>query len=154
MMIKRVGLACSLVFCVAVAAAGLAAQDSPKQANEAKQAKATDQKRVFEIRTYTAHPGKLSALHSRFRDHTMKLFEKHGMKNVAYWTPTDKKLADNTLVYVISHASEEAAKKSWKAFGQDPEWRQVYKDSIKEGKLVKKIDRQYLKPTGFSPMQK
>src|SRR5579864_6629512 len=60
--------------------------------------------RVYELRTYTTEPGRLPALHARFRDHTMKLFEKHGMQNVMYWVPTDEKLKENTLIYVISHA--------------------------------------------------
>ncbi len=137
---------CCAASCAIVAGLIFTAQESATQADE------QEQTRIFEIRTYTTNPGKLSALHARFRDHTMMLFEKHGMKNVAYWTPADEKLADNTLVYIVSHASEEAAKKSWKAFGQDPVWQAAYKESIKDGKLVKKIDRQYLIPTDFSPM--
>jgi hypothetical protein len=78
--------------------------------------------RVYELRTYTTHPGRLPALNKRFRDHTMKLFEKHGMKNETYYVPTDPKLAENTLIYIISHESEEAAKKSWAAFQADPDW--------------------------------
>ncbi|MGE5191253.1 MAG: NIPSNAP family protein, partial [Deltaproteobacteria bacterium] len=77
--------------------------------------------RIYELRTYTTEPGRLPALHARFRDHTMKLFEKHGMQNVMYWVPTDEKLKDNTLIYVLSHASLEAAEKSWKGFINDPE---------------------------------
>ncbi len=68
---------------------------------------------VFELRTYTTHDGMLPALESRFRDHTMRIFEKHGMKNIGYWTPIDK---PNTLVYIIAHASREAADVSWQAF--------------------------------------
>src|SRR5262245_59976164 len=78
--------------------------------------------RVFEIRTYYTLPGRLDALHKRFRDHTMKLFEKHGMSNVAYWTPQDSPGHENTLIYVISHASREAAKQNWADFIADPEW--------------------------------
>ena len=74
----------------------------------------TSQAEVFELRTYTTNKGKLPNLNARFRDHTVRLFEKHGMKSIGYWTPTDK---ENTLVYVISHKSREAAKASWKAFG-------------------------------------
>jgi len=117
-------------------------------------AKESESTRVFELRTYTTNPGKLPALHARFRDHTMKLFERHGMKNVAYWTPDDEELSKNTLVYVVSHASRDAAAKSWKAFVDDPEWKAAYKASIEDGKLVKKIDRMYLDPTDFSPIQR
>ena len=83
-----------------------------------------------------------------------KLFEKHGIKNIAYWTPKDEKLTNNTLVYLVSHASADAAKKSWKAFGGDPAWRAAYKASIKNGKLVKHIERTYLTPTDFSPLKR
>ena len=76
-------------------------------------ASANTQKRVFEIRTYTTHEGKLDALHARFRNHTLRLFEKHGMTNIGYWSPADKPLSENTLIYVLSHANRDAAKKSW-----------------------------------------
>ena len=72
--------------------------------------------RVFELRTYTTNPGKLQDLHSRFRDHTTRLFEKHGMVNVGYWAPQDPPLAGNTLIYILSYPSREAAKKSWDAW--------------------------------------
>ncbi len=123
-------------------------------ANRDSQAKETDETRIFELRTYTTNPGKLPALHARFRDHTMKLFEKHGMKNVGYWTPTDEKLADNTLIYIVSHASPEAAKKSWEGFINDPEWKEAYAASIADGKLVKKVESVYMTPTDFSPIKK
>src|SRR6187431_3169886 len=81
--------------------------------------------RVYELRTYTTLPGRLPALNKRFAEHTMKLFEKHGMKNEVYWIPTDPAKKDNTLIYVVSHASREAADASWKAFGADPEWQKA-----------------------------
>ncbi len=79
--------------------------------------------RVFELRTYTAPEGKLPDLNARFRNHTMRIFQKHGMSNVGYWVPQDAPLKDNTLVYIISHASRDAAKKSWADFAADPEWK-------------------------------
>src|SRR2546428_10593636 len=78
--------------------------------------------RVYELRTYTTLPGRLPALHKRFAEHTMKLFEKHGMKNEMYWTPTDDARKDTTLIYFLAHESQEAADRSWKAFQADPEW--------------------------------
>src|SRR5262245_4898300 len=90
--------------------------------------------RVFEIRTYHTLPGRLDALHKRFREHTLKIFEKHGMTNVAYWTFEDSPAKENTLIYVISHASREQAKKNWAEFGADPEWKQIAADSEKDGK--------------------
>src|SRR5437868_8631585 len=88
-------------------------------------ARAEDAKadRYFEMRTYTAAPGKLEALHARFRDHTNKLFIKHGIELVGYWTPADGEKKDNTLIYILAYPSKEAREKSWKEFQDDPEWK-------------------------------
>jgi hypothetical protein len=106
---------------------------------------------VYELRIYHAYDGKLDALLARFREHTTKLFEKHGMKNIAYWTPTDDPLKGKTLVYVIAHASREAAAANWKAFGEDPEWVSVRDKSEANGKLVEKVDSTFMVLTDFSP---
>ena len=106
---------------------------------------------VFELRTYTTLEGRLPNLNARFRDHTLKLFEKHGMKNVRYWTPTDEKTANNTLIYVIWHASPEAAKASWAGFIKDPEWHKARDASEKDGKIVAKVEAVYMKATDYSP---
>ncbi len=107
---------------------------------------------VFELRTYTTNDGMLPALEARFRDHTMRIFEKHGMTNIGYWTPIDK---PNTLVYIIAHASREAADVSWQAFVSDPEWQKVATESQKNGPILIKggIQQQYLNPTDFSPIR-
>ena len=118
-------------------------------ANGMQQAKADDTM-VYELRTYTAAPGKMPELQKRFRDHTTQLFEKHGMKNIGYWVPTDK---PETLVYIVAHKSREAAKKSWAGFMADPEWRSVYKESQKNGSLTTKVERVYMNPTDFSPLK-
>ncbi|HXE81537.1 MAG TPA: NIPSNAP family protein [Vicinamibacterales bacterium] len=110
-------------------------------------------RRVFEIRTYTTHDGRLDALHARFRNHTMRLFEKHGMTNVAYWTPSDPALARNTLVYVLVHPSREAAKRSWEAFLNDPEWKKVKADSEADGPIVAKVDSVFGDATDYSPLR-
>lgn len=107
---------------------------------------------VFEMRTYYAKPGKLAALESRFRDHTLKLFEKHGMTNLGYWVPQDN--PKEMLIYVIGHKSKEAAAESWKAFVADPEWQAAYKESEKDGKLVEKAESVYMQPTDYSPAVK
>jgi hypothetical protein len=106
---------------------------------------------VFELRVYTTAPGKLPELLARFRDHTVKLFEKHGIRNVAYWTPVDEPGRSNTLIYVLQHASREAAAASWKAFQDDPDWKSVKEKSEANGKLVDKIDSTYMALTDFSP---
>ena len=110
--------------------------------------------RLYELRTYTTLPGRLPALNARFKDHTMKLFEKHGMKNGMYWIPTDPKLKENTLIYVVSHANEEAAKKSWEAFIADPEWHKARDASEKDGKIVEKAERVYMTLTDYSVREK
>jgi hypothetical protein len=106
---------------------------------------------VYELRVYHANEGKLDDLLARFRDHTMALFEKHGIKNVAYWTPTDEPLKGKTLIYMLEHPSREAAAANWKAFQDDPEWQSVRDKSQANGKLVEKIDSTYLALTEFSP---
>jgi hypothetical protein len=109
--------------------------------------------RVFELRTYTAPEGKLPELHARFRNHTMRIFEKHGMKNVGYWVPQDAPTRDNTLIYIISHQSRDAAKKSWAAFGADPEWQKVARESQINGKIVAGITSVYMDPADYSPIK-
>ena len=114
---------------------------------------AASNQRVFELRTYHTYDGKLDDLLKRFREHTTKLFEKHGMTNIAYWTPTDEPLKGKTLIYVISHESREAATANWKAFREDPEWQKVQAASEANGKIVEKVDSTFLEPTDFSPMR-
>ena len=109
--------------------------------------------RVFELRTYTCHPGKLPDLLARFRNHTMKIFEKHGITNIAYWVPQDAPASQNTLIYVIAHPSREAAKKNWAEFSKDPDWQKVQKESEANGKIVSKVDSVFMDATDFSPMK-
>jgi len=106
---------------------------------------------VYELRIYHAHEGKLEALLARFRDHTMQLFEKHGLKNVAYWLPTDDPQKGHTLVYMLAHPSREAATANWQAFRDDPEWQRVKSESEANGPLVDKVDSTFLTLTEFSP---
>jgi hypothetical protein len=105
---------------------------------------------VYELRVYTAAEGKLPELLKRFREHTRHLFERHGMKNVAYWTATDEPKKANTLVYILKYPSREAATASWKAFQDDPEWQQVRNKSEENGKLVEKVDSTFMVLTDFS----
>jgi NIPSNAP protein len=106
---------------------------------------------VYELRVYHTYEGKLDDLLRRFREHTMQLFEKHGIKNVAYWTPTDEPLKGKTLIYIIAHPSREAAAANWKAFSADPEWQSVRDKSEANGKIVEKVDSTFLALTDFSP---
>lgn len=106
---------------------------------------------VFELRVYHAAPGRLADLEARFRDHTIKIFERHGMKSVAYWTPLDEPEKSSTLIYILQHPSREAATANWKSFQDDPEWKSVKDKSEANGKLVEKVDSTYLALTEFSP---
>src|SRR5262245_13866248 len=108
--------------------------------------------RVYELRTYTTLPGRLPALNKRFADHTIRIFAKHGMKSEMYWIPTDDARKDNTLIYVLSHDSQEAAGKSWAAFSADPEWIKVRDASEADGKILAKApERVFMKMTDYSP---
>ncbi len=111
--------------------------------------------RFFEMRTYVAHEGKLDFLHKRFRDHTNRIFQKHGMELVGYWTPLDGTVATDTLVYILAYPSREAREKAWAAFRKDPEWQKVFKASHAEagGKIVKKVVSLYISPTDYSPIK-
>jgi hypothetical protein len=106
--------------------------------------------RVFELRTYTAHPGRFEAMKARFRDHVVPLFEKRGMTVIGFWTAADAPRSENTLVYVLAFPSREAAKKSWDAFRTDPERAKVWAETEKEGPIDLKVESMYLAPTAFS----
>ena len=112
---------------------------------------AQDSAGVFELRIYHAAPGKLPDLLARFRDHTIKLFDQHGMQSVAYWLPLDEPDKSNTLIYILHHPSREAAAANWKSFQDDPEWKSVKEKSEANGKLVDKVDSTYMALTDFSP---
>ncbi len=112
---------------------------------------ATDSGKVYELRTYTAAPGKLDDLMARFRNHTVKLFEKHGMTNVGYWVLADvKEGEDKKLVYLLEYPSREAATASWKAFNADTDWQAARKKSEEGGRLVAKVESLFLKGTDFA----
>src|ERR1051325_225101 len=96
------------------------------------------QNRVFEMRTYTCNEGKLEALKSRFRDHTIEIFKRHGMESIGYWVPQDPEKSKTTLIYILAHPSREAATKNWTEFRNDPEWKKVAADSEANGKIVLK----------------
>jgi hypothetical protein len=110
--------------------------------------------RVFELRTYYAAPGKMKALHARFRDHTCGLFKKHGMTVVGFWSPADPREAEEKLIYILAYPSKEAADRSWKAFRADPEWKKVLAESEGDGKLLAKPPESvFMSPTDYSPLK-
>jgi hypothetical protein len=109
--------------------------------------------RIFELRTYYANPGKMEALHARFRDHTNKLFVGHGMTLIGYWTPIDPKQAEEKLIYILAFPSKEAADKSWHDFQADPVWKAARAKSEEKGGLVAKVERVFMNPTDYSPIK-
>ena len=126
-----------------------AADYSPKFAND-QQGKDT----VFELRTYRTNKGKLENLDARFRDHTIRIFNRFGMQSVAYWHPTDKPDSNDTLIYILRHDSRGAAKKSWESFGADPEWRKVARESQKDGKFLRESPESiYIRATDYSAIR-
>ncbi|HAM73591.1 MAG TPA: NIPSNAP family protein [Verrucomicrobiales bacterium] len=112
-------------------------------------AAAAGESKCYEMRIYYAPPGRLDDLHARFRNHTMKLFEKHGIENVGYWVPADN--SENKLIYLLGYPSREAREASWKAFMADPDWKAVQKQTEANGRIVAKVEAFYLTPTDYSP---
>jgi hypothetical protein len=130
----------------------LAALTAPALAADDKSA--SSERRVYELRTYTTNPGKLDTLNKRFREHTRRMFKKHGMEIVGFWTPQDEKDGKtNKLIYLLAFPSREAAEASWKAFRADPEWQAIVKETEKDGKINQKVESVFLDPTDYSPMK-
>jgi hypothetical protein len=116
-------------------------------------ASAASPERTFELRTYTCAPGRLPNLTTRFKKYTLKLFEKHGMQNIAYFTTEEKDGPQPKLVYLLAHQSEAAAAASWTAFRADPVWIKAKEDSEKDGMIVEKAESMMMKPTAFSKIK-
>lgn len=132
-------LLCSILLLVVIQPPLARAEDSP----------------IYELRIYTCAPGKLDALNERFANHTMQIFARHGIENVAYWVPTAAPKSKNTLIYLLRHESSAAAKESWDGFRADPEWKQVAaKWQEKHGRVVTNVEFHYLTPTDYSPQTK
>ena len=113
---------------------------------------AQDEK-VFELGTYKATPGNLDNLHARFRDHTTRIFRKHGMEVIGYWSPTSEEEREDTLVYLLGHDNQAAADQSWQDFIADPEWARVAEESNRDGQILGGIERKYMVATDYSPMR-
>jgi hypothetical protein len=134
---------------VVVSLAALAFVAGAQTSSAQTQNGASPDTRLFELRTYYAAEGKLDALNARFRNHTLKIFEKHGMVNVGYWMPTEN--PDRKLVYLLAFPHAEARNKAWKEFGADPEWKAAAKASEANGKLVNKVESVLLRVNDYSP---
>ena len=114
---------------------------------------AAQDEKVFELRTYTATPGNLDNLHARFRDHTTRIFRKHGMEVVGYWSPTSEEEREDTLVYLLAHDNQDAANASWQAFIADSEWATVAEESNRYGQILGGIEAKFMVATDYSPMK-
>ncbi len=147
-MLAKVSVA-AVVLLGAVCSAMTSAQTAPTT----RPAGAAAGGRVFEMRKYHTLPGRLEALNARFRDHTTKLFEKHGMENVGYWMPTEGAEAGRVLVYLLAYPSIEAKDAAWKGFRSDPEWKKAREDSEKDGKIVEKVESTILHATDYSAIK-
>jgi len=134
-----------------IPAAALLAPSLWSEAQNAAARPAQDSSGVYELRVYHTAPGKLPDLLTRFREHTIKIFDQHGMKSIAYWIPTDEPDKSNTLIYILYHPSREAAAANWKSFQDDPNWKSVKEKSEANGKIVEKVDSTYMALADFSP---
>jgi hypothetical protein len=139
---------------IAAGLAGLRAGETSRPASPEGREGSAASGRVFELRTYYTNEGKLDDLNRRFRDHTCGLLKKHGAELIGFWTPADEKDGKGSkLVYLLAFPSREDAKKAWAEFGQDPDWQRVYKDSHKNGPLVKRVESVFLEPTDYSALK-
>ena len=107
---------------------------------------------IYEYRVYEAAPGKMPALNARFRDHTLKLFERHGIKNIGYWTSNIGDYSDR-LIYIVAFESVEQRERAWAAFGADPDWQRARRESEVDGALTTRIFNTLLNPTDYSPLK-
>jgi hypothetical protein len=145
--------ALTLVVVLGITNCPVRAGEKTPVASSGQEEKPTPQ-RVFELRTYYTNEGKLADLHARFRDHTCQLLRKHGAELIGFWTPLDEKDGKGSkLIYLVAFPSREAAKQTWKEFGEDPDWKKVYAESHKNGVLVRKVESVYLEPTDYSAIK-
>ena len=152
-MLNRITLLAALAVVAAGALTTLraTAADDERATQAAASPNAGGQGRFYEMRTYHVNEGKLEDLHNRFRNHTNKLFKKHGIEMVGYWTPADAPASKNTLVFILAYPSRQAREQSWNAFANDPEWVKAKADSERNGPLVTKVDQLFMNPTDYSP---
>src|SRR5581483_5538386 len=154
LLLSPVIVACCTLLASAQNSTSTAPAAQPPKPTIAPSPSLTKDSRIFELRTYYAMPGKLEELHTRFRDHTVKLFKKHGMEIVGFWGPTDKEAgSENKLVYILAFPSREAREQAWKTFGADPDWQAARKKSEENGRLVEKVESTILMATDYSPVK-
>ena len=107
---------------------------------------------IYELRTYWAAPGKIDALHTRFRDLTLKIFARHQMEVVGFWTPQPATEQTGDLIYILRFPDEDAMRAAWAAMRADDEWISGRAAREVDGKLVTHLTSQVLHPTAYSPL--
>jgi hypothetical protein len=106
---------------------------------------------IYEYRVYEVVPGRMQDLHDRFKNHTLNIFTRHGIRPVAFFTATTNK-SRNQLSYIVAFDNLEQRSRCWQNFLADPEWIRVKKESEKEEKLVLNVDSQIFNATEYSPV--
>jgi hypothetical protein len=114
---------------------------------------AKSENRVFEMRTYTVPPGKMKELHARFRDNICKIMEKHGMTLIGFWVPSDPKAAEEVLICIVAHPSQEAAKKAWDELHKDPAYVKEKAEADKNGPTISKVEAKFFNATDYSKIK-
>ncbi len=107
---------------------------------------------IYELRIYHAVPGRLPALISRFKDHTLPSWDKHGIRQAGFWTTVIGE-SDRQLTYMLAWKSLAEREERWGAFLADPERIAIFAESEKDGPLVQNISSQLLEPTEFSSVK-
>jgi len=106
---------------------------------------------IHELRIYDTCPGRMGALHERFQNHTLRLFQRHGIKPVAFWE--DVIGISNRLTYVLAWEDLAHRERAWSAFQADPEWQAARAKSEESGPIVARVTSTLMKPTSYSPLQ-
>ena len=108
---------------------------------------------IYELRTYWAAPDKIEALHARFRNVTLRLFARHQMHVIGFWTPAPITPESGDLVYMLAFPDQAALTQAWEAFRADPDWQAGRAASEVDGKLVAKLTSCVMQATDYSPLR-
>jgi len=104
---------------------------------------------LYELRIYHICQGRLAAIHKRFSEHTLKFFEKYGIKVVDFWEDAE---GNERIYYVLEYQDmEERNRKFAEGFAKDPDWLEVKRLSVIDGEIVEKIDIHFMKRVPYLP---
>lgn len=149
--IRRLLVAILTASAAAVYPTPTGAAPAPPSPDVNSDALAQEPARLFELRIYTAAPGKQELLHQRFRQHTLRIFEKHGIKSIGYWTSESE---PDRLYYLVAYPDRESREQRLvNGIAKDPEFLKVVAESEKDGKLTTTVESVILTPTEYSPMK-